>query len=118
MPNSKQRKYTRYEINLPAILKGEDTGAINCNIRDFSSGGMFLELQEEGGYVFLLLQEKVQIKISLNTEKGLEDYKFDAIIMHINSTGIGIALDENDTAVYNVLKNEAEKRFTWVNRHR
>ncbi|MCK5829436.1 MAG: DUF1631 family protein [Methylococcales bacterium] len=109
MSNSKRRRYTRYEINLDAILIANNANFIPCVIRDFCSGGMFIELVQSNSVQALKQGQKVHVQFGVGI--GFEEKKFslNAQIMHIKSIGLGVAFEESMEEAFNVLKKQVQR---------
>ena len=106
----KRRKYKRYEINLAATLVANNADFIQCVIRDFCAGGLFIELNNRIGFGSLAPQQTLKIRFSINYEQGIKDFTQEIKIMHINSIGLGVAFEfeEGSEAIFNALKEEVQ----------
>ena len=90
------------------MLVLDDSTFIEATIRDFCSGGLFLELRQYRNIKNLWLQQKLQIKFSVGLEHGGEDFKLDVVIKRISPNGIGVAFENNATAAFEALKKQAQ----------
>lgn len=104
----KRRKYKRYEINTAATLIANNADFIQCVIRDFCSGGLFIELNQKNELEVLELQQKVQIRFSIDSAQNNNSFTQEVVIMHINSIGLGVAFEGNSETVFNTLKKETQ----------
>ena len=103
----KRRKYKRYEINLAATLIANNADLIQCVIRDFCSGGLFIELSQRNNLDKFTAQEKSQVRVSINNEQGNNTFTQEIQIMHVNSIGLGVAFEGDSDTFFNELKEEA-----------
>lgn len=109
MSDIKRRRYTRYEISLAATLFVENkAGFIQCIIRDFCSGGLFLEFKQHNESTNLVPQQHIQIFFTVSLEQGEQDFSVDAKIMHISAAGIGIAFENNYNNAFEALKKQVQ----------
>ena len=108
MSTSKRRRYTRYEINLAATLVAGDSSFIQCVIRDFCSGGMFIEIKQEKGLHSLKQNQIIQVQFIINLDQGEEEFSLEVQIIHIKSMGIGVAYEGNSEQAFKVLKKQIQ----------
>lgn len=108
MPTVKQRSFTRYEIKLVATLVINNTNFIQCMIRDFCSGGLFLQPLTHNGIESLKPLQTKRIIFSVNLQQGGNDFSLDAKIMHIRKHGIGVEFENHSEVVFEALKKEAQ----------
>jgi len=109
MPDIKRRRYTRYEISLAATLFVENTaGFMHSIIRDFCSGGLFLEFKQPSESKNLVPQQNIQIFFTVKLEQGEQDFSVDAKIMHISAAGMGIAFEKNYKNAFEALKKQVQ----------
>lgn len=107
MSTVKRRRFKRYKLKLAATLVTDNSSFIHCMIRDCCSGGLLVEPLESTESKFLKPQQKIQVLFSVGLGKGSENYNLNAIIMHIQDKGIGIAFEKNSDAAFKALKREA-----------
>jgi len=103
----KRRKYKRYEINLAATLIVNSADLIQCVIRDFCSGGLFIELGQRNNLDKFTAQQKLQVRVSINNEQGNNTFTQEIQIMHVNSIGLGVAFEGDSETFFSALKEEA-----------
>ncbi len=108
MSTSKRRRYTRYEINLAATLVADDSSFIQCVIRDFCSGGMFIEVKQAKGLHSLKQNQIIQVQFTTNLDQGEEEFSLEIQIIHIKSMGIGVAYEGNSEQAFKVLKKQIQ----------
>ncbi len=104
----KRRKYKRYEINLAATLIVNNADYIQCVIRDFCAGGLFIELNDHSDLEYLAPKQTLQISFSINRNQDSHDYSQEITIMHLNSIGFGVAFEGISEAFFNALKEETQ----------
>jgi diguanylate cyclase (GGDEF)-like protein len=108
MTTKKQRSFMRYEIKLIATLVVNNTNFIQCMIRDFCSGGLFLQPLSLDGIESLKPLQTKRIIFSVDLGHGGNDFSLDAKIMHIREHGIGVEFESHSEAAFDALKKEAE----------
>jgi diguanylate cyclase (GGDEF)-like protein len=108
MSTSKRRRYTRYEINLAATLVADNSSFIQCVIRDFCSGGMFIEVKQGKGLHSLKQNQIIQVQFITKLDQGEEEFSLEVQIMHIKSIGIGVAFEGNSEQAFKVLKKQIQ----------
>ncbi len=108
MPTSKRRRYTRYEINLAATLVADNSSFIQCVIRDFCSGGMFIEVKKGKGLHSLKQNQIIHVQFTTKLDQGEEKFSLEVQIMHIKSIGIGVAFEGNSEQAFKVLKKQIQ----------
>lgn len=110
MTGSKRRRHTRFEINQAATVVVDRLGiSLRCMIRDFCSGGLFIELQRGVSTSTLQQHQIVDVRFVANTEQGEKTFNQSAKVMHINSIGIGVAFEQDSKAVFNALIGIAQQ---------
>ena len=109
MPTVKQRSFIRYEIKLVATLVVNNTNFIQCMIRDFCSGGLFLQPLTDYGIESLKPLQTKRIIFSVNLKQGGNDFSLDAKIMHIRKHGIGVEFENHSEVIFEALKKEAQE---------
>lgn len=108
MFTEKRRRYTRYELKLTATLVINNTTHMQCIIRDFCSGGLFIEPKQRSGIETLKPQQKIQVLFSNSLILGGEEFSLDAKIMHFRGNGLGVAFEKNYKVAFEALKKEAQ----------
>ena len=111
MQTVKQRSYTRYEIKLVATLVVNNTNFIQCMIRDFCSGGLFLQPLTHDGIESLKPLQTKRIIFSVNLKQGGDDFSLDAKIMHVRKYGFGVEFKNQSEVAFDALKKEAQDTF-------
>ncbi len=108
MSTSKRRRYTRYEINLAATLVADNSSFIQCVIRDFCSGGMFIEVKQGKSLHSLKQNQIIQVQFTTNIDPGEEKFSLEVQIMHIKSMGVGVAFERSSEQAFKVLKKQIQ----------
>jgi len=93
---------------MAATLIANEADFISCVIRDYCSGGLFIELNEHDNLATLSTQQVIQVHFSIENEQGIEDFSEQVKIVHINSIGVGVAFEEGAEDFYNALAKESQ----------
>ncbi len=90
-----KRAFARQSLSLDAILNTSKSAHIQCKIRDFCPGGLFLALvnqQSSAEHIrFLSRDEKVNITFNVELDTGRRAFKMEASIARVFETGVGAA---------------------------
>jgi cellulose synthase (UDP-forming) len=84
------REAHRVEIAMPAALAREDGHMLPCTLRDYSDGGVGLELREEN-------QLKEHEKVWLLLRRGQQEFSFPCVVQRTFGRRAGIRLHELTT---------------------
>lgn len=112
---SERRRYKRYEINLNAIVAFEgampyamdDTFTLKCNILDFCTHGLFLEIRKSFLDLSHLLNQKAKVLFPVVSEQGKRYARVDAQVVRIGPKGIGVAFERISESVFRALMRKS-----------
>jgi diguanylate cyclase (GGDEF)-like protein len=105
----KRRRHIRYAIKLDATLVLDNGQNFSCKIQDFCSSGFLLSFNPSSQASHFSANKKVQLHFSLHGEADARHFQLEVRVMHANSNGIGVFIENMPAEIFNALKNEVFK---------
>lgn len=110
-----RRQSKRFGIQLGAIVAFEETAlfsmgesiTLQCNILDFCTQGLFLEIRKSYTDLTLLLHKKIKVLLSLNSGQGRDYTQIEAKVIRVCSNGIGVATEKISESLFRALLKKA-----------
>lgn len=105
-PHAEQRAFPRYPVRLPAICRAPRTpDVINCEIRDFCVGGMYLVYGGDAPPdVTPRVGDTIEIGCSIPDTVGSQALRFLARVVRANGDSAGVALLDPDLPAIQALQ--------------
>lgn len=107
---NKRRRFIRYEIALEAVAIIDQSTTLRCLIMDFCGGGLFLGFKQT--HADIPLHSNITVQFSIRDGQTSKNFEIGATVVHVNSAGLGVAIDNMPPSVFNALKKAANSDTT------
>ena len=101
---SDRRRFERFEIKLPGKIGALDGPAVPCEVRDYCSGGMLVQLLAGPNSAHAFdIDEMVALSTFLLTDAGRRGIQIKAIVAWVNDRHLGVRFKKPSTAIVDTL---------------
>ncbi len=106
-----KRQHTRQALFHDAVLNSKMTGRVNCKIRDYCPGGMFVAWENQSVRQALVRDDEVSISFAVKLKGGKQhECQINASIAQAFDTGAGLSFVDIQPSALKILQQLAEKQ--------
>jgi diguanylate cyclase (GGDEF)-like protein len=107
--STNRRCHVRSAVVQPALLRAPGLDDAACEIRNFSLGGLFLQVNDEGSFAILKhkLPQTLEVSFTSSTSSGERRFTVKGRAAHASGNGIGIAFERSPVEALKVLREVA-----------